>query len=397
MKTIKILGLFLASVIVGLGFSGCKEDVYQSRIKELILTDMTFPSDASSGIQTFRYEDMSHYAISSNATWCQAKIYKDSSQIWVNVDANKEYDQRVAVITLSDVTDTTQARTFNVTQAQLDALLIDDQYTHFSDIATSGGQVTIKVKSNVPFSLKIDENNKDWITQNLEAKTRGLQDSSIVLDIAKNESCADRTGYAYIVNGKKSDEIDTITIKQRFDAILDVDPLVLSIDELGGIVKVTVKTNIVYDIYSQSDWITKSSTKQENDTTAIESFRVEPLTDSKKSRTGYVIIENAAWDDLQKKVKITQTRSLYIENGDISVDVGSSVKIELTNTTGDDNVIWESSNKKVATVTSDGTVEGVSQGTATITVSSSDSEHTYSVKVVVRKAAEEESGNDKQT
>ena len=161
--------------------------------------------------------------------------------------------------------------------------------------------------------------------------------------------------------------------------------------------EVTVKTNVVYDIYSQSDWITKSSTKQENDTTAIESFRVEPLTDSKKSRTGYVIIENAAWDDLQKKVKITQTRSLYIENGDISVDVGSSVKVELTNNTGDDNVIWESSNKKVATVTSDGTVEGVSQGTATITVSSSDSEHTYSVKVVVRKAAEEESGNDKQT
>ena len=395
MKTIKLLGLLLASVIVGLGFSGCKEDAYESRIKELILNDLSFSYHANSDTLTFRHEDLSHYAIKSSGTWCQAKIMKESSQIGIYVDDNETYDQRMAILTLTDMVDTTKTRTFNVIQAQLDALLIEDEFTHFTGIPTDGRQVTIPVKSNVPYSVVIDENSQDWISQVLaaEAKTRALKDSTIVLDIAKNESRAERTGYAYIVS-EDTDMKVKITISQVFEAKLDVNPLTLTLDELGGIVKLTVKSNIDYDVYSQTDWISKSSTKEENDTTTIESFKVEPFTESKKGRTGYIIIENAGWDDLQKKIKVIQNRALYIEKSEVSVNVGGTAKIELVNNTGDDNVTWESSNSRVATVTSDGTAEGVSEGSATLTVTSSDSEHTYSVKVVVKKAAEEETKDE---
>lgn len=71
------------------------------------------------------------------------------------------------------------------------------------------------------------------------------------------------------------------------------------------------------------------------------------------------------------------------------------MKVELVNNTGDDDITWESSDVKVATVTSDGNVQGVSEGTATLKVTSSDGEHTYSVKITVTKAPEEESGGDK--
>lgn len=354
---------------------------------------MTFSSDASSDTITFRYEDLSNYSIKSDTTWCRVKILKESSQIKVDVDENTSYDQRVAVVTVSDVIDTTKTRTFNVTQAQMDALLVDT--THYSGIDTSGGTVTVKVRSNVSFSVKIDEDNEDWISQKTSASTRGLQDSSIVLNIAKNESGAERTGYVYIVSKKNSDDKVTITIDQEFEASINVDSTKLSIDELGGTVKVTVTSNVSYDVYSQADWITKSSTKQQNDSTTIESFKVEEFTEKKKSRTGYVIIENKAWDDLQKKIKITQTRALYIDDSDeISVEVGKTVTLNLTNNTGDDNVTWESSSKKIATVSSDGTVTGVAAGTATITVTSSDEEHTYSVKVKVNEAAEEKSSEE---
>jgi uncharacterized protein YjdB len=165
--------------------------------------------------------------------------------------------------------------------------------------------------------------------------------------------------------------------------------MTLTIDELGGIVKVTVKANIDYDVYSQVDWVSKSSTKELSDSTTSESFRVEEFTDRKKSRTGYIIIENAAYDDLQQKIKVTQTRALYIEDADnISVDMGKTVKLTLTNTTGDDNVTWTSSNKNIATVSADGTVTGVAAGSATITVTSADEEHTYSAKVTVNKVEE---------
>lgn len=389
MKTIKIIGLFLASVIAGSCFYGCKEDTYESRIKELILKDMSFPSSASSGVQTFRLEDLSHYKISSNSAWCKAQIKKDSCLIRVNVDENTSYDQRAAVVTLSDVIDTTQTRTFNVTQAQVDALLItEDHYT----VATAGGQVTIPVQTNIPYSVDIDDNDADWITLSLpkEAKTRALKDTTVVLNIDENDTYDNRTGHVYVVSGKDPNVKVTITIEQKFEAVLNVDPLVLSVDELGGVVKVTVKTNIAYDVHPQDDWISKSGTKQENDTIFTESFRVEPFTEKKKTRTGYVIIENPAWDDLQKKIKVTQTRSLYIEN-DVTVSAGSAVKVELVNNTGDDDITWESSDVKVATVTSDGNVQGVSEGKATLKVTSSDGEHTYSVNITVTKAAEEKS------
>ena len=81
---------------------------------------------------------------------------------------------------------------------------------------------------------------------------------------------------------------------------------------------------------------------------------------------------------------------MYIEN-DVSVSAGSTVKVELVNNTGDDDITWESSDVKVATVTSDGNVQGVSEGKAILKVTSSDGEHTYSVNITVTKAAEEES------
>ena len=92
---------------------------------------------------------------------------------------------------------------------------------------------------------------------------------------------------------------------------------------------------------------------------------------------------------MQQKIKVTQTRALYIEDADnISVDMGKTVKLTLTNTTGDDNVTWTSSNKNIATVSADGTVTGVAAGSATITVTSADEEHTYSAKVTVNKVEE---------
>ena len=395
MKSIKILGLFIAILIVGPSFYSCSKEEYESRIKELILSDMTFSSSASTAIQKFRREDLGNYAIKSgNTTWCNAIIRKDSNQIVVSVTENTSYDERKAVVTLTDLIDTTMTRTFNVTQAQMDAIEVDKENTYF-DVKTSGGEVTVKFKTNVSFSVDIDENNDDWISQKTSASTRGLQDTSIVLNVAKNTSGDERRGYVYIVSKKDSEDKVTITIDQQFEASLRVDTTKLSIDELGGTVKVTVTANISYDVYSQSDWITKSSSKETSDSTTTESFKVEEFTEKKKSRTGYVIIENAAYDDMQQKIKITQTRALYIDDtNDISVDVGKTVQLTLTNTTGDDNVTWTSSSKNIATVSSDGTVTGVAAGTATITVTSSDEEHTYSVKVVVNEAKEEESSGD---
>lgn len=379
----------MALAIIGLGFYGCKKDEYESRINELVIKDMTFSSNASSETQTFKNEDMSNYTISSSDdSWCHAVILKESSQIRVTVDENTTYDQREAVVTISDVIETSLSRTFKVTQAQKDALLINKEHAHFTNIPTNGGQVSIEVKSNVPYSVKIDENNDDWISLHKGAKTRGLETSYVDLDIAKNESGAGRTGYVYIINEKNTDEAIKIIIDQLFDAHLSVDPTSLSIDELGGSVKATVTANIGYDVYPQADWIKRGTLEEVDDETTIETFRIEKFTEKKKSRVGYVVIENAEWEDMQKTITITQTRALFIEESEISVNVGDRLAVEIYNATGSEDLTWTSSNDKVAKVTADGTVIGVSDGTATITVTSEDGKHTDTVKVLVNAASE---------
>ena len=94
--------------------------------------------------------------------------------------------------------------------------------------------------------MEIDEANNDWIAEKKAASTRGLAESSVILSVAKNESGADRTGYAYIFNDYEPTARVKITIDQKFDAKLTVDPMTLTIDELGGIVKVTVKADIPF-------------------------------------------------------------------------------------------------------------------------------------------------------
>lgn len=390
MKTIKTIWFILALTIVGLGLTACHEDEYESRLKLLIINDVTVSSSAQTDTQTFRNEDMSNYAVSSSdETWCHPVIKKETCQIITTIDENTTYDLREAVVTITDTKDGKSSRTFKVTQAQKDALLINKEHAHFTNIPTSGGQVTIEVKTNVPYTVKIDEANDDWISlASNAASTRGLESYHVVLDIAKNESGAGRTGYVYIINNKNTDEAIKIIIDQLFDAFLTVDPTSLSIDELGGTVKTTVRSNIVYDVYSQADWIKRGTLETVDDETTIETFRVEPFTEKKKSRTGYVLIENAAWDDKQVTVAITQTRALYIEESEIAVNVGDRLAVELYNAAGDDNVTWTSSNEKVATVTKDGTVVGVADGTATVTVTSADGKHTDTVRVIVNVASE---------
>lgn len=186
MKAIKLFGLFLASVIVGSSFYGCKKDEYESRINELILKDMFFISDASIDTLKFRHEDLSHYSISSDSSWCHPEIQKESSQIVIRVDANEKFDERVTAVKIKDMVDTTKTCSFNVIQDQRDALLIDDPYTHFS-VPTAGQDVTVKINSNVTYTVEIDEANKDWIAEKKAASTRGLAESSVILSVAKNE------------------------------------------------------------------------------------------------------------------------------------------------------------------------------------------------------------------
>ena len=78
---------------------------------------------------------------------------------------------------------------------------------------------------------------------------------------------------------------------------------------------------------------------------------------------------------------------MYIEETKIDVNVGGRYGLTLTNDT-EQEVVWTSNNEKVATVTKDGTVIGVSEGEAKITVISVDGKYSDNVDVHVGNVTE---------
>ena len=123
MKTIKWFAICLLAVLVSAGFESCsKSDEYSSRLRELIIKDLTFEASEEDGplsrTSTFRNEDLSNYRAISEVSWCQVTIDASKSQMTVTVTENNTYDARKCVVTLTDVKAPEITRTFTVTQKQ---------------------------------------------------------------------------------------------------------------------------------------------------------------------------------------------------------------------------------------------------------------------------------------
>ena len=379
MKTKKSFGIYIVLAMMGIGLLACSEE-YKSRLPELIVKDMDFSSGRSTKEQVFRNEDLSNYSIASNADWCYPDVDVPNSRITVTVAENETYDARTAIVTMTDIKDATM-RTFNVSQLQKDGLLIDS--TSY-DVPMEGGTVSIKVESNVSYNVIIPASD-DWITR--ASNTRGLETSTVTLNIAKNNSNGVREGSVTISN-TESGLSSTITIRQQFQALFSVDITSIESDEFGGEFQIPVQTNIAITSYINGggrlgqEWATLMTRTWVDDENFIENVHVEPFKEKKKQRTCYVVLENSYWEQSQV-VSLTQYRPLFIEsNSVIELEAKERLALDLYNR---DNleVKWESSNEKVATVNANGVIEGVGDGECTITVTSADGKRSDYVMVVV--------------
>ena len=280
MKTIKLIGMCILAAVLGMSVQSCSKDDYQSRIKELIINENNykFDSDGGSYEKEYRGEDLSCYKITSNADWCKASIDFAKSTMTVIVDENETFDPRTATVTISDIVDGVSKRSFTVSQGQCDAIQTgENSYT----VKTDGGTVSIKLLTNVSYKVDIayDEVAKDWITIP-SSKTRGLVETTVVLEVAKNTSQKDRNAAVRIYDEKSGVE-DRVLITQEFTDYMDIDPIEYEIDERGGIVSVNVKSNADWDCFVEPEdtWVKKQTVKTVSDEIKTQSFTISPFTD----------------------------------------------------------------------------------------------------------------------
>lgn len=383
MKAIKAFGLFLVITLLGVAVTSCKsDDPYESRISYLAIKDVTFSSDASSDIQTFSNENLSNYEAKSSESWCSVTFVQASCRMIVEAENNETYDERKAVVTITDTKDPTKTRTFTVTQAQKDGLIVDVSDAFI--VPTDGGQVSFDVKSNIDYIVYIPREYSDWLSN--ASGTRGLETKTVTINVAKNTSQKNRTGYVGIVNSKDNTKVTWVEIDQEFKEVLRVDPLSITVDELRNEISFKVNANIPVDVNTYPDWVQKGTIEETDDDNYIYKMTVMPFEEKKLSRQGKIVFENAAYPDLDEvAVTIIQNRLLYIEESEIEVPIGGRFGLTLRNDT-EQEAVWKSDNEKVATVTKDGTVIGVTDGMTTISVTSADGKYKDKVTVQVKQA-----------
>ena len=367
--------------MVSAGLGSCSsEDEYSSRLRELIIKDLTFePSEeegAMSRTSTFRNEDLTNYQAISDASWCHVSIDATKSQMTVTVDENNTFDQRKATVTLTDVKAPTITRTFAVTQKQNNVIRITDK--EFS-VKTDGGQFEIEFEHNVnDYEIVCDA---DWVAFQVKSSTRGLSKNIIQVSVKENKSGSERKTMLYI-ESESTGAYDEIVISQEYEIkeyfnMLKQD---YTIDEKGGNISISAQTNKTsFDIWEPEDsWAKLGELERFTELFAItQHVNVQPFTEKAASRTTTMYLDD-------KTITITQYRNLYIKESNFSLLRQESKQLSVYTYDGD-AVTWASSDESVATVDANGLVKGVGVGTATITATTTDGKYQDKVSVTIDK------------
>lgn len=390
MKTLKTLGLILMALITGASLVSCGED-YESRLPELLIKDMKFesgsdPLETLTQEQVFRNEDLSNFIITADQVWCFPHIDVDNSKIVVVVNGNDTYDERTAIVTITD-TKANKDRSFTVTQAQLDAIMTDQaDYT----VASSGGELPITVKYNVDYTVEVSS---DWIHYNVT--TRGLEEKVLTFTVDENNSGDERYGSIKILNSSKGVEAKAV-IRQRFTPKFEIETRKYSVDELAQNIEIKYTANLPILIETEyvENWIDEGTLEKIDETHYVQTINIAAFKDKEPNRSAKLIFTNTKYDlDTDRlglnTVTITQERTLYIpeiedtESGDIEMYVGDSLKVNFVNTK-DRKVKWTSSDEKIVTVDEKGQVKAIAIGEATVTLKSADGKYSDKVKVQVK-------------
>ena len=345
MRVIKSFLVCLIATMASIGVTSCSKDSYSSPLKGQVVNDLTFESSQSSNSVTIADADLTGFTIKSSELWCTAAA--QGKKLNVTVQANDTYGERQATVTVTDPGDQTSI-TFKVLQKQNDAIIVDG--STFS-VPEEGGDVSIKVQSNVKYDVEIPS------------------DASWLKKAEKNNSGDEREAIVKLTN-TDSGTSSQFTVKQELTPSFTIDKEEFSIDELGDEVSVTVTSNIEIDVLFSDDWASSAGTTEKDGFNFVQKIKVASLSNDQGSRTATVTFSDklGKWG-LSKIVTIKQTQSLVLKESDVQVMIGKSHKLDVENNTGG-SLSWASSNTSVATVNSDGTITGVGEGSATITVSS---------------------------
>ena len=345
--------------------------VFQNQNDAILIDGSTFSVPEEGGDVSVKVQSNVKYdvEIPSDASWLKKSTKASSrgletSTIDLTAEQNNSGDEREAIVKLTD-TDSGTSSQFTVKQELTPSFTIDEEEFNIDEL---GDEVSVIVTSNIEIDVQFSD---DWVSSagTTEKDDFGFVQKIKIASLPKDQSSRTATVTFSDKLGKWGLS-KVVTIKQEITPSLSIDKNEFNIDELGDEVKVTVTSNIAIDVNFSDDWVSSAGTTQKGDFNFVQKIKIAPLPNGLSSRTATVTFSDklGKWG-LSKVVTIKQTQSLVLDEYDVQIMIGKSHKLNVDNKTGG-SLSWTSSNTSVATVNSDGTVTGVGEGSATITVSS---------------------------
>ena len=245
--------------------------------------------------------------------WCKltpASGAAGNGQITVTAAANATTDERSASIILKSGM---VQKTIKVTQKQKDALTITASKF---EVAAEGGTVAIEVKANVDFSYSVDGASQSWIKYQT---TRAMKTSTLVFDIAENDSRDKRQGTVTISSGALKEVVTIYQEGAKPTIVISKSEYVIGSE--GGSVAVEVKSNVDVSVELPSDveWLSESTTRAMSTNTYY--FDVAENT-GYDQRSATIVFTNKA-DNLTEEVTITQAQKDAIVLAKSEYEIGA--------------------------------------------------------------------------
>mgnify|MGYP001635048022 CR=1 FL=1 len=295
MKALHFLGITLLNIISCMSIIACSNDDSNKKNDEVITitplgnsqryfdNGLTFTSQSGSENIEFTCNGDWNVSVANTIggeTWCTvvpANGKAGEGGFIVNVVENKGYDDRNVTITL---TVGNVKKTIVVTQKQKDAILLT---ANKFELDNKGGKINLEVKTNINYTVTINETDKKWIKQ-VSSNTRALSSSTLTFDISPNEEYEKREGIIYITNGELT---ETVHVYQASGGVVMLTKNEYFISDKEQTIAVDIKSNFNFEVKMPNvDWIS-----------------IAPSTKSMSSHTLYYIISpNEEYDSRESEI-----------------------------------------------------------------------------------------------
>ena len=303
MKT--IFCIFLSLAALALGMLSCQ------KAPELTLTGpASIEVNVEGGSGTISFTANRDWKVSCSDSWVTVSPSSGTAAngtvaVTVRCEANTTYDDRSATVTIS-MEGLTQSVT--VRQPANSGVLVPKSTFDL----TSGAQtIEVEVQKNINYTVEIEESCKSWIKK---LGTKGLTSEKISFAIAENTSYDARKGTVTIIPFTGPEQ--KITINQEAQPGIEVAYSKYTVNPEGGSLEISVKTNVEFDVTTNTDWIHYVQTKALSEKTIVLTIDENKTFET---REGTIVIKQRN-GSLEKTVSIGQYSA--------AVDLGIVMKRE---------------------------------------------------------------------